>query len=90
MTARKNATQGACSCCSSESSVSLPASRRCRLNGILLWDQPLVQSLLPAEVRPVSLRSSRYAVGRFLGFAVFPQRGSLATVKLPDDSSLRA
>jgi hypothetical protein len=37
----------------------------------------------PAEVAPVSVRRSRYAVGRFLGFAVFPRAGPEDTVKRP-------
>jgi hypothetical protein len=57
---------------------------------VLLWGWLLVQSFSPAEVRPLLLRSSRFAVSRFLGFAVFLPRDPLATVKLPVSSSLRA
>jgi hypothetical protein len=43
--------------------------------------QPPVQSFCSAEVRPLLLRSPRCAVGRSLGYAVFPQRTLLVTVK---------
>jgi hypothetical protein len=61
-----------------------------RLAG-LLSDWLLVQSFQPAEVVPVSVELSRFAVGRFLGFAVFPQQTPPGTLrnKAPDKSSLR-
>jgi hypothetical protein len=37
----------------------------------------------PAEVAPALVGRSRYAVGRFLGFAVFPRAGPADTVKRP-------
>ena len=64
-----------CSWCPSEFSVLLlgwgcyhlePSSR----------DWLLVQSFSPVDVWPLWVRSSRFAVGLFLGCAVFPQRGS--------------
>jgi hypothetical protein len=50
---------------------------------LLFSDWLLVQSLRPAEVSPVLLRRSRFAVGRFLGCAVFPQRAVPEAVKFP-------
>jgi hypothetical protein len=41
---------------------------------VLLWNRGLVQSVAPAEVPPLWVRESRFAVSRCLGCAVFPQR----------------
>jgi hypothetical protein len=61
------------------------AARPCVLEDavLLLADWLLVQSFRPAEVTPVLLRRSRYAVGRFLGYAVFLQRAVPESVKKP-------
>jgi hypothetical protein len=53
--------------------------RRCR-RGSSSRDWLPVQSFLPAEVTPVLLRRSHFAVGRFLGSMVFLQRGSPVTI----------
>lgn len=43
-----------------------------------MWDWLLVQSLAPAEVSPVLVRRSHFAVGPCLGCVVFPRRTTAA------------
>jgi hypothetical protein len=47
---------------------------------VLLWNRVLVKSMPPAEVSPLLLRRSRFAVSPYLGCAVFLQWAGLATV----------
>jgi len=49
--------------------------RRCRAPAVLFWNWLLVQSACPAEVSPVSVKRSHFAVGLFLGFVVFLAAG---------------
>jgi hypothetical protein len=53
---------------------------RYRRRIVLLRGWRLVQSLSSAEVSPVLVRRSRFAVGRCLGYAVFPRRTSVINV----------
>ena len=50
---------------------------------LLFADWLLAQSFRLAEVAPLSVRRSRYAAGRFLGFAVFLRRIVPEAVKFP-------
>ena len=56
---------------------------------VLFGNWLLVQSFCSAEVAPLWVRRSRFAVGRFLGCVVFLQRTSPVTVKRSVESSLR-
>jgi hypothetical protein len=66
-----------CSCCPSESSVTLLAARRCRRTASSR-NSLLVQSTEPSGVPLVLVLRSHFAVGRFLGCVVFPRRAALA------------
>jgi hypothetical protein len=56
----------------------LAARRRALPSGVVLsWNSLLVQSVLPVEVSPLSVRCSRFVVGPCLGFTVFLRRGPL-------------
>jgi hypothetical protein len=67
--------------CPSESSVPPFERRRFRSTSILSRNWLLVQSSSPAEVSPVLVERSRFAVGHFLGCVVFPWRMPPITVK---------
>jgi hypothetical protein len=62
--------------------------RRCSPRGVAAAgassrNSCLVQSLEPGEVSRLLVSRSRFAVGHFLGFAVFPRRTAPVTVKRP-------
>jgi hypothetical protein len=76
----KEATRGrGCPSCPSESSAALLAPKRCRL-GASSRNWLLVQSSEPDQVPQLLVLRSHSAVGRFLGFVVFPGRAVLTTL----------
>jgi hypothetical protein len=60
----------------------------CRHLGFTSSDWLLAQSHWPAAVSLVLVERSHFAVSRFFGCVVFLQRASLATIRLPVESSL--
>jgi hypothetical protein len=61
---------------------------RCRRRVVLLQGWRLVQSFSPAAVSPTLVKRSRFAVGRYLDFAVFPWRASVIDIHTDQPSPL--